>query len=244
MDLPYLFFILLPFVAFLYASVGHGGASGYLALMAIFSVSVGVMKPTALILNLFVAGASFYHFYHSNHFKWRLFYPFAITSVPAAFFGGLININITLYRQILAVLLCLSVLRILGFFGKESGSTKELKLWHGLIIGALIGVFSGIIGIGGGIILSPVILLFKWGKMKSTAAVSALFIWVNSAAALIGNLYSGQFTFNNQIPLFLCLAVLGGLFGGYFGSKKFNNYKLSYVLALVLAIASVKLILV
>ncbi|MBO6482671.1 MAG: sulfite exporter TauE/SafE family protein, partial [Pelagibacteraceae bacterium] len=186
MEISDLFYILLPLVAFLYASVGHGGASGYLALMAIFGISVSVMKPTALILNLFVAGISFYYFYQSKHFKWRLFYPFAITSVPAAFLGGLININITLYKQILAILLLFSIFRLLGFFGKESKSIKELKLWQGLVIGAIIGLFSGMIGIGGGIVLSPVILLFKWGKMKSTAAVSALFIWVNSAAALTG----------------------------------------------------------
>ena len=244
MELSDLFYILLPLVAFLYASVGHGGASGYLALMAIFGISVSVMKPTALILNLFVAGVSFYYFYQSKYFKWRLFYPFAITSVPAAFLGGLININITLYKQILAILLLFSIFRLLGFFGKESKSIKELKLWQGLVIGAIIGLFSGMIGIGGGIVLSPVILLFKWGKMKSTAAVSALFIWVNSAAALTGILWSGQFIIDHQMPLFLSLAVVGGLLGGYFGSMKFNNHKLSYVLAFVLAIASIKLILV
>ena len=96
MESIYLFYILLPLVAFLYASVGHGGASGYLALMAIFGISITIMKPTALILNLFVAGVSFFHYYQSNHFKWRLFYPFAITSIPAAFLGGLIQLDILL----------------------------------------------------------------------------------------------------------------------------------------------------
>lgn len=241
-EYSYFLYILLPIIAFLYASVGHGGASGYLALMALFAIPVSVMKPTALLLNLFVAGAAFYYYYRGKYFKWSLFYPFAITSIPAAFLGGFIHLNIVLYKQILAVLLLFSILRLLGVFGKENTSIKSLQLWQGLLIGASIGLFSGIIGIGGGIILSPIILLFKWGKMKSTAAVSALFIWVNSAAALIGNLWSNQFTIDNQTPIFLFLAILGGLLGGYIGSKKLNNKTLSYILAFVLAIASVKLI--
>jgi uncharacterized protein len=215
-----LFYILLPLVAFLYASVGHGGASGYLALMSIFGVSLGVMKPTALTLNLVVAGVSFFQYYKSKHFKWRLFYPFAITSIPAAFIGGSISIETSLYKQILAILLLFSIFRLLGFFGNENSKTKPLKLWVGLVIGTLIGLLSGMIGIGGGVILSPIILLFHWGKMKSTAATSALFIWVNSIAAMGGILWSGQFKLDSQIPILLLLVTLGGVIGGYFGNKK------------------------
>ncbi|MBL6663342.1 MAG: sulfite exporter TauE/SafE family protein [Flavobacteriales bacterium] len=237
------FYILLPLVAFLYASVGHGGASGYLALMAIFGFSISQMRPTVLILNLFVAGVSFYNYHRANHFKWSLFYPFAITSIPFAFLGGTISLNISIYKQLLAVLLILSVLRLLGLLGAEEKNTKNIKLWQGLLIGALIGLFSGMIGIGGGIILSPVILLFGWGKIKHTAAVSALFIWVNSAAALLGNFSGGQFSIDEKTPIFLFLTVAGGFFGGYFGSKKFSNKKLNYLLAFVLVIASTKLLL-
>src|SRR5690606_4895634 len=176
---------------FLYASVGHGGASGYLALMALFSFAPETMKPTALILNLFVAGISFFYYYKGDHFNKKLFIPFAIASIPMAFIGGTIEIDASIYKKILAVLLVFAILKMLNVFGKENDSVKPIKLWQGLLIGGIIGLFSGLIGIGGGIILTPVILLFHWGNMKEAAAVSALFIWVNSAAGLFGQISSG-----------------------------------------------------
>lgn len=236
----YIFLLLLPIVAFLYASVGHGGASGYLALMALFSFAPETMKPTALLLNLFVAGIAFYHYYKAGHFKMKLFIPFAITSIPLAFMGGMIEIDAHIYKRILAVLLIFAILKMLNVFGKESEFTKDLKLWHGLVIGGLIGFFSGLIGIGGGIILTPVILLLHWGKMKEAAAVSALFIWVNSASGLIGQFTSGV-TLSSQSFVLVAFALVGGFFGSYYGSKKFNNLRLRYLLAFVLTIASAKL---
>lgn len=234
------FLMLLPIVAFMYAAVGHGGASGYLALMALFGFAPETMKPTALLLNLFVAGISFFHYAKTGHFNKKLFFSFAITSIPLAFLGGMIEMDASIYKKILGVLLIFAVLRMLNVFGKESNETKEIKMWQGLSVGGSIGFFSGLIGIGGGIILSPVIILMKWGNMKEAAAVSALFIWVNSAAGLGGQLSSG-IKIDAQALILVGIAVAGGFLGGYLGSKKFDNKVLRYLLAFVLLSACIKL---
>ena len=236
----YLFLLILPIVSFLYSSVGHGGASGYLALMALFSFAPETMKPTALLLNIFVAGISFYYYYKAGYFNKKLFISFAITSIPFSLLGGRFDIDASIYKKILAFLLIFAILKMLNAFGKESNKIKDIKLWQGLIVGAAIGFFSGLIGIGGGIILTPLILLFHWGKMKEAAAVSALFIWVNSASALIGQ-FSIGITLEIESFLLVTIALIGGVLGGYYGSKKINNQKLRYVLAFVLIIACGKL---
>ena len=236
----YFFIGLLPIVAFLYASVGHGGASGYLALMTLFSFAPETMKPTALLLNLFVAGISFFYYWKSGYFNKKLFLTFAISSIPLAFLGGMIEIDASIYKKVLAVLLIFAILKMLNVFGNEKNDIKSIKLWLGIIIGAGIGFFSGLIGIGGGIILTPLILLLKWGKMKEAAAVSALFIWVNSAAGLTGQLSSGV-VLEPQSFILVATAIVGGVAGAYFGSKKFDNNYLKYLLAFVLVIACVKL---
>lgn len=232
--------LLLPIVAFLYASVGHGGASGYLALMALFSIAPETMKPTALLLNLFVAGIAFYHYYKMGHFNKKLFLSFAVASIPAAFIGGMVDVETGLYKKILAVLLIFAILKMLPLFDKNPEKTKEVNMVSGLVVGALIGFFSGLIGIGGGIVLTPLILLLHWGNMKEAAAVSALFIWVNSLAGLIGQFISGT-ELNSQSFIMVVVAVIGGFFGSYYGSRKFNNKMLRYLLAVVLSIASIKL---
>ncbi len=234
------FLVLLPVVAFLYSSVGHGGASGYLALMALFSFAPETMKPTALLLNLFVAAISFFYYWKSGHFNKKLFLSFAIASIPLAFLGGMIEIDASIYKKILGVLLIFAILKMLNVFGKENTETKEVKLWLGILIGAAIGFFSGLIGIGGGIILTPIILLLHWGKMKEAAAVSALFIWVNSASGLVGQLSSGV-VIDVQSFILVGIALIGGIAGAYLGSKKFNNKFLRYMLAFVLIIACIKL---
>lgn len=236
----YFFLLILPIVSFLYSSVGHGGASGYLALMALFSFAPESMKPTALLLNIFVAGMSFYYYYKAGFFNKKLFLAFAITSIPFSLLGGRFDIDASLYKKILAFLLIFAILKMLNVFGKESNKIKDIKLWQGFIVGALIGFFSGLIGIGGGIILTPLILLFHWGKMKEAAAVSALFIWVNSASALIGQLSIGV-TIEKESFLLVAIALIGGVLGGYYGSKKINNQRLRYILAFVLIIACAKL---
>ena len=236
----YLFLIILPIISFLYSSVGHGGASGYLALMALFSFAPESMKPTALLLNLFVAGISFFYYYKGGFFNKKLFLSFALTSIPFAFIGGTIEIDASIYKNILAVLLVFAILKMLNVFGKESENIKEVKLWQGLVVGGIIGFFSGLIGIGGGIILTPLILLLHWGNMKESAAVSALFIWVNSAAGLVGQVSSGV-RLELEMFVLVAIALIGGVLGAFLGSKKLNNQKLRYMLAFVLIIACVKL---
>ena len=237
----YFFLCLLPIVAFLYASVGHGGASGYLALMSLFSFAPETMKPTALLLNLFVASISFYYYYKAGHFNKKLFLSFAITSIPFAFLGGIIEIDASLYKKILAILLVFAILKMLNVFGTENTSIKKVKLWQGLTLGAIIGFFSGLIGIGGGIILTPIILLLHWGNMKEAAAVSALFIFVNSAAGLVGQLSTGV-SIESSSFLLVAIAILGAILGSYYGSRKINNKHLKHILAFVLFIACIKLV--
>lgn len=235
-----LFYILLPVVAFLYAAVGHGGASGYLALMAFFSFAPDFMRPTALLLNLAVSLIAFLQYYKQGHFSSKLFWPFALASVPAAFVGGMLVVDAEIYKKVLAFLLLFSVIRLLGFKTQETKSEAHPQLWIALTIGALIGFLSGMIGIGGGIILSPLILLLHWADMKKTAAVSALFIFVNSLAGLAG-LFTKGVQLESQMIWMLLIAFAGGALGSYFGAGHFENRKLKWILALVLLIASVKL---
>jgi len=236
-----LFYILLFVVAFLYSSVGHGGASGYLALMALFSIAPEVMKPTALLLNLFVSLTSFIQFYRGKHFNWKLFLPFAIGSVPMAYLGGLRTLHDDIYKKILGILLLIPIIRFLFFANIKVEEIKRPNFYLSLLIGAAIGFFSGLIGIGGGIILSPVLLLLKWANMKQTAAISALFIFVNSLSGFIAQLQKG-INFSTDMYAYVAVAFIGGICGSYFGSLKFKSNILQYMLAIVLMIASYKLL--
>jgi uncharacterized membrane protein YfcA len=236
-----LFYILLFLVAFLYSSVGHGGASGYLALMALFSFTPEIMKPTALLLNLFVSLTSFIQFYRGKHFNWKLFLPFAIGSVPMAFLGGMKTPNEVLYKKVLGVLLIIPIIRFLFFANIKVEELKKSNFVLSVLIGAVIGFLSGLIGIGGGIILSPILLLLKWADMKQTAAISALFIFVNSLSGFIAQLLKG-INFSTDMYAYVVIAFVGGICGAYFGSLKFKHNVLQYLLAFVLIIASYKLL--
>lgn len=240
MELNVLFLFLLFAVAFLYASVGHGGASGYLALMALFNFAPPVMKSSALLLNIFVSFIAFVQYYRSGYFKWKLFLPFAVTSIPTAFIGASITVDAVIYKKILGIILIFPILRLLGLFNTESDELKDTNIVIALITGLIIGFLSGLLGIGGGIILSPVILLLHYGNMKQTASVSALFIFVNSIAGFTSLLSKG-ITIEKAVYIWLLVAVTGGLLGAYWGSKKWNNLWLKRVLAIVLCIASFKL---
>ncbi|MBL0309318.1 MAG: sulfite exporter TauE/SafE family protein [Bacteroidetes bacterium] len=236
-----LFLSMLFVVAFLYSSVGHGGASGYLALMALFGIAPASMKSSALIMNIFVSFTAFYAYYKSGYFKWKLFLPFAIASIPASFIVAYLTVDALLYKRILGLILIFPILRLAGLLGKEPIVEKEINRYAAFAIGAAIGLLSGMIGIGGGIILSPVILLLHWGKMKETACVSALFIFVNSISGLIGLLSKGV-TIDPSVYIWVGIALAGGFAGAYFGSKKFSNPFLKKILAFVLVIASIKLL--
>ena len=237
-----LFVVLIGITAFMYASVGHGGASGYLALMAIFGFETELLRSSALTLNVFVAGIAFFQYYRKGFFNWKIFLPFAIGSIPFSYLGGSISINPNLYKTILGIALIFAILKLLGFIGKEEQETKKLNFVVGILIGALLGFFSGLIGIGGGIILSPIILIFHWAKMKTTAAVSALFILVNSISGLLGLYFAGNYNPSPQIHIWVIVGLLGGLLGAYAGSSQLTNLALKRVLAFVLIFASIKLL--
>ena len=239
------FLLLLPvlaLVAFLYSSVGHGGASGYLAVMAIVGIAPPLMKSSALIMNLAVSLFSFYGFYRAGFFKWKIFLPFAIASIPMAYLGGTMTLSDSIYKKILAVCILISIARLLYQFKQEETENKEVPIWAGLTAGGIIGLISGMIGIGGGIILSPLMLLMKWAKLKETAAVSALFIFVNSLSGLYGQIMKGGFQIPENLQWAILATIFGGLLGSYFGSQKFNLPTLRYMLAIGLVIASAKLI--
>jgi uncharacterized membrane protein YfcA len=227
-------------VAFLYSSVGHAGASGYIATMTLFGFATSFIKPTALVLNILVACIGTFHFWRAGHFSWKLFWPFALLSVPAAFVGGYIHLPATIFRTVVGVVLLFSAIRL--FFRKaDPPDVNPPAKPIALAAGAGIGLLSGLTGTGGGIFLTPLMLFCRWAKMKSVAAVSVLFILVNSIAGLVGYFSSGQ-----PIPSFAWIlavaAVIGGTVGSYLGSSRFPVRVISLLLAAVLIIAGTKLI--
>jgi uncharacterized membrane protein YfcA len=237
------FLVLIFSVAFLYASVGHGGASGYLALMVLFGINPVVMKSSALILNIFVSAIAFIQYYRSGYFKWKILIPFIILSIPFAFIGAKIHIETHTYKIILSCCLFIATLRVLGVFGKQDqAQIRNVKFIPAIIIGGILGFISGMIGIGGGILLSPILLLLNWADMKQTAAVSSAFIFLNSVSGIIG--VTGEQSFSPQIYSWAITAVAGGAIGAFFGSSKFNYIILRYVLSVVLLFACTKLVLV
>lgn len=230
-------------VAVLYSSVGHGGASGYLAVMAFFAVAPEITRPTALTLNLFVASIATFQFWKAGHFSWRLFWPFAVTSIPFAFIGGMIHLPTTVYKIVLGLVLLFAAFRLARKFGSDDAEVREPKLWMCFVIGAAIGLLSGLVGVGGGIFLTPVLLLMHWSLTKTAAGISALFILVNSVAGLAGN-YSQISVLPSTAWGWIIAAILGGSIGAMLGATKFNSIVLRRVLAAVLLFASVKLIVV
>jgi uncharacterized membrane protein YfcA len=230
--------LLLAIMAFLYASVGHGGASGYLAVMALFAIAPPLMKQTALLLNLGVSLMSFIAFYRQGYFKWTLFWPFALGSIPAAFLGARIPLTDSTYKQILGACLFLAVIRMV--ISLKEGPRRSLPVVIGVITGAAIGLLSGMIGIGGGIILSPLLLLLRWASLKEAAAVSALFIFVNSVSGLAG-LKTWIPLDQSQMVYWLAASLVGGFLGARWGAAIASNTKVKWILALVLVIASLKL---
>ncbi|HEV7700411.1 MAG TPA: sulfite exporter TauE/SafE family protein [Pyrinomonadaceae bacterium] len=229
-------------VAVMYSSVGHGGASGYLAVMAFLGVMPEVTRPTALVLNLFVASIGTYQFWRAGFFSWRVFWPFAVASIPFAFIGGMIHLPTNVYKIVLGIVLALAALR-LAWKLRPTDEIKDPPIWAALIIGAIIGLLSGLIGVGGGIFLTPVLLLANWSETKTAAGVSAMFILVNSISGLLGN-YSQVSVLSSNVWLWIGAAVVGGLLGSTLGAKRFDSLTLRRVLAVVLLFAAVKLIIV
>lgn len=233
--------ILLALIAFLYASVGHGGASGYLAVMSLLGFTNDVMRPTALVLNLFVSAIAFIQFARAGHFQWRVFWPFAVASVPFAWLGGKIELDPTLYKQILAVCLLAAVARLFGLFGTGKQETRFPPVVLAMAIGAVLGLLSGMIGIGGGVLLSPLLLICGWSTVKGSAGVSAAFIFVNSVAGIVA-LGSTALVMTMDHALWIVAAFAGGLLGAFIGARHYSAVRLKQVLGVVLLLASVKLL--
>ncbi len=229
-------------VAFLYSSVGHAGASGYIAVMTLAGIPATTIKPAALILNIAVACIASWQFWRAGHFSWRLFWPFAILSIPCAFIGGFLTLPTHLLKILIGLVLLYSAAR---FFispkekGHELFSPPSIPSAAG--VGAGIGLLSGLTGTGGGIFLTPLMIFLRWAGTKSASAISALFILVNSISGLLGNLTSTK-----QLPFFALslvgAAIAGGLIGSYLGSRQFSPNLIKRLLALVLSIAGLKLI--
>jgi len=238
--------VLLPAAIFiaavLYSSVGHGGASAYLAVMSLTGLAPGVMRPAALVLNLIVAAIGTVRFARAGHFRWRLFWPFAVTSIPFAFLGGSITLPDVLYRRVLGLVLLFAAYRLWRVFQGSEGKLHTLPLSAALLWGAAIGVLSGLTGVGGGIFLSPLLLLAHWAEPKPTAAVSAAFIWVNSFAGLLGKPASLA-ALPAGIPLWILAAAVGGILGAGLGSRRLPSLVLRRLLAAVLVVAGGKLLL-
>lgn len=239
---PILLTALIGLVAFAYALVGHGGASGYLALMALAGTTIAVMRPTALMLNLFVSAIAFAQYARAGHFHWRTFWPFALLSVPMAWAGAQVVLDPAIYERVLAICLLFAVARLFGLFGKGTDAQRPVPLFAALGIGAVLGLVSGMIGIGGGILLSPILMLCRWADAKITAAISALFIFVNSAAGIMGVLFGGE-ALPSEMLHWILAAVGGGLLGSWIGASRLPELRLRQALGLVLLFASIKLML-
>lgn len=239
-QLPFLTLAIL-IVAFLYSCVGHAGASGYIAVMTLFSLAPEEIKPTALVLNILVASIGTWQFWRAGHFSWSLFWPFAVLAIPMAFVGGYLNLPTQLFRILVGVVLLFSAGRFLWPMSGDSVANPPSKPMA-ISLGAGLGLLSGLTGTGGGIFLTPLLLFMRWARTKNAAAVSALFILVNSTAGLLGNLGHTR-----RFPVFAIAlaiaAVTGGAAGSYYGSRKFDDPVIKRLLALVLLIAGTKLIL-
>lgn len=241
--MEYLFLVSLFAIAFLYSSVGHGGGSGYLALMALVGIAPEFMRSTSLTLNIFVSLIAFIAYFNAGYFRSSLIIPFLLSSIPLAYIGALLPIQPTVYKIILAVFLLIAIARLLFIPHAVSEKSTKPPLISALLIGGVLGLFSGMIGIGGGIILSPILILFHWANMKEAAAASAIFIFLNSISGLVGLFHSG-FSFDPHILSWIVVGVAGGIAGSYSGSFKIRANQLKYILAAVLFVASIKLFMV
>ena len=238
--MEYLLLFSLFTIAFLYSAVGHGGGTGYLAILALFGVAPVFMKSTALTLNVFVSAIAFFTYYKAGYFKWKLIFPFLITSIPFSYLGALTQVNPSTYKFVLGLFLLIATARMVFVPKAVSETSGKMQYLVAIVIGALLGFFSGLIGIGGGIILSPILILLHWANVKESAAASALFIFLNSISGLVA-LLGGGFTFEPRLAIWITIGITGGIAGSYLGSYRLKSENLKYLLAAVLLLASVKL---
>ena len=230
--------------AILYAAVGHAGASGYLAVMALAGVAPAVMRPTALALNILVAVISTVKFYRVGAFSWRLLLPLAVTALPLAYLGGRLTLPTQYYRPLVGAVLLYAAWRTLQT--AQQAATYPVQPPSGLclvLVGGGLGFLSGLTGVGGGIFLSPLLLLLRWAPLKVISGVSAAFILLNSLAGIAGVLSTTPAQFHPALPMWGLAVVAGGYLGAEYGSRRLGNPTLQRLLALVLVIAGSKLIL-
>jgi uncharacterized protein len=233
-------FLAIGVIAFLYSSVGHAGASGYIATMTLFGLASTIIRPTALVLNILVASIGTFQFWRAGHFSWKLFWPFALLSIPAAYFGGYLQPSASVLRILIGLVLLFSAVRLM-FRRTDPPETVAPSQPVAISAGAGLGFLAGLTGTGGGIFLTPLLLFCRWAHIRQAAAVSALFIWVNSIAGLIG-----YFTKVHSIPslglILAAAAIIGGIIGSHLGSRRFAVRVISLCLATVLLIAGIKLL--
>ena len=230
--------------AFVYASVGHGGASAYIAAMALAGVAPQEMRPVALVLNVAVSAIATFKFYRAGHFRWRLFWPFAATSIPAAYAGGAITLPGHWYKAVVGAVLVYAAWQLWrsARAGAEMREIKEPPLVLAMVIGGGLGLLSGLTGVGGGIFLSPLLLILGWAGTKQTSAVAAPFILVNSIAGLAGAFVAKSMSLPGHTWILLGAVLVGGWLGAEYGSRRFTNPLIRRMLALVLAVAGAKMI--
>jgi uncharacterized protein len=235
-----LLFLAIGIIAFLYSSVGHAGASGYIATMTLFGIAPAVIRPTALVLNILVASIGAFQFWRAGHFSWKLFWPFALLSIPAAYVGGYLQPSASILRILIGLVLLFSAARLV-FRRSDPPQIHPPSQPVAISAGAGLGFLAGLTGTGGGIFLTPLLLFCKWALIRQAAAVSALFIWVNSVAGL-----AGYVTKIHSIPslgfILAAAAIIGGIIGSHLGSRRFAVRGISLCLATVLLIAGMKLI--
>jgi uncharacterized membrane protein YfcA len=227
-------------VALLYSSVGHAGASGYIAVMSLLNLAPAEIKPIALALNILVATIGSWQFWRAGHFSWKLFWPFAILAVPFAFVGGYLNLPTRAFKVVVGIVLLVSAVQFLvrpPAEGDPRPPAKPLALG----VGAGLGLLSGLTGTGGGIFLTPLLIFMRWARTKTASATSALFILLNSMAGLLGNVSATQ-TFPKFGLSLLAAAGVGGLIGSHLGSRRLEPTVIKRLLAVVLVIAGLKLI--
>ena len=226
-------------VAFLYASVGHGGASGYLAVMALLGYAQQFAKPDALVLNIAVSALAFYNYYRGGFFRLRDFLFLAVFSVPMAWVGGLTRLDDGVYHRLLAVMLLIAAFSVV-FRPAEPKQVRPIPIYWAAFCGASIGWISGLTGIGGGVILSPLLLMVGWANQKQAAALSAAFILVNSISGFVGWLGQNK-PLDSNLIFMLPVAIAGGFVGSFLGANRFQSKHLKWLLCAVLLVASIRL---
>jgi uncharacterized protein len=229
-------------IAVLYSSAGNAGASGYLAAMTLAGLAPEAMKSTALLLNILVALITTWRFYRAGYFSWPIFWPFTVASIPFAFLGGALSLPGSLYRVLVGIVLLFAAYRLFWYTDHGKPSTIAVPRAPALLLGAGLGFVSGLTGIGGGIFLSPLLIVMGWATARQSAGISAAFILMNSVAGLFGETVSVH-ALPSAASLWAGVVVVGGIIGSEWGVRRLAEVALRRLLAVVLAIAGLKLIL-